>query len=82
MVVLGFFGFVNVYVLRFNFSVVIVCMVNVIVVRLNFNGESDIVNSINFILINEYFTSSCGLILVDVNVILGREFEVLILVLK
>lgn len=82
LAVLGFFGFVNVYALRFNLSVAIVCMVNATAVRLNSNGESDTANSTNSILANEHFTSSCGLISADANATLGREFEVLTPVLK
>lgn len=78
LAVLGFFGFVNVYALRFNLSVAIVCMVNATAVRLNSNSESDSVNSTNSINV----PSSCGLISADANATLGREFEVLTPVLK
>lgn len=75
LAVLGFFGFVNVYALRFNLSVAIVCMVNATAVRLNSNEESESINSTNSILANQHFTSSCGLISADANATLGREFE-------
>nr|XP_034328495.1 sialin [Crassostrea gigas] len=71
LAVLGFFGFINIYALRVNLSVAIVCMVNATAVRLNSNSESDSVNSTNSINV----PSSCGLISADANATLVRKFE-------
>lgn len=76
LAVLGFFGFVNVYALRFNLSVAIVCMVNGTAVRLNSEAETAQTNKTNSNPSNEYFESSCGLISADNNATVMKEFEV------
>ncbi|XP_048745498.1 sialin-like [Ostrea edulis] len=75
LAVLGFFGFVNVYALRFNLSVAIVCMVNGTAVRLNSEAETAQTNKTNSNPSNEYFESSCGLISADNNATVMKEFE-------
>ena len=57
LAVLGFFGFINVYALRVNMSVAIVCMVNQTAIRLTEgNSSSNDTNS------KVEFSQGCGLI--------------------
>ncbi|XP_061194089.1 sialin-like [Saccostrea echinata] len=75
LAVLGFFGFVNLYALRFNLSVAIVCMVNGTAIRLKSKEEANQFNKTNSAPSNQYFESSCGLISADRNSTVIPEFE-------
>ncbi|XP_078310380.1 putative transporter slc-17.2 [Crassostrea virginica] len=75
LAVLGFFGFVNLYALRFNLSVAIVCMVNGTAVRLNSKEDTNSVNNTSSGSADQHFESSCGLIAADTNATIVREFQ-------
>ena len=64
LAVLGFLGFINVYALRVNMSVAIVCMVNTTALRLGDNSTKK----------TDY--SECGLIPADANSTKQDGFEV------
>ena len=76
LAVLGFFGFVNLYALRFNLSVAIVCMVNGTAVQLNSKEDTSSVNNTSSGSADQHFESSCGLIAADTNATIVREFQV------
>lgn len=67
LAILGFFGFVNVYALRVNMSVAIVCMVNQTALR---SKES---NSSTNVTDQQYSSSHCGLIETSVSNSTNRE---------
>lgn len=73
LAVLGFFGFINLYALRVNLSVAIVCMVNGTAVHLNSKTETNNRNSSDPV--NQHFDSNCGLVSGNTNQTMERKFE-------
>ncbi|XP_048745500.2 sialin-like isoform X2 [Ostrea edulis] len=73
LAILGFFGFVNLYALRVNLSVAIVCMVNGTAVHLK--SETPPVETNSSVSWNQHFDSSCGRISSDNDTSVTRKFQ-------